>query len=115
MKEIIFFKQLNGNIPLEWFFDSLNEKESKKVLWTLRLIRELVIVPKEYLKKLIGTQDIWEIRIQYGNNNFRILGFYDNNKLILTNGFVKKSQKTPAQEIGIAEHRKKEYYERKDE
>ena len=69
--------------------------------------------PEEYLKKLNGTNDIWEIRIQFGNDAFRLLGFFDNGKIILTNGFAKKSKNTPKNEIELAEHRKKEYYEGK--
>ncbi|MHB8338527.1 MAG: type II toxin-antitoxin system RelE/ParE family toxin [Ignavibacteriaceae bacterium] len=58
--------------------------------------------------------DIWEIRVQFGNNIFRFLGFYDGSKLIiLTNAFANKSQKTKKDEIELAEQRKKEYYERK--
>ena|ERR1035438_5966823 len=113
MKEIVFYKRPNGNSPIEEFIDSLNAKQASKILWTLRLVRNLERVTEEYLKKLKGTNDIWEIRIQFGNDIFRILGFFDDHRIILTNGFVKKSQKTPKKEIELAEHRKKEYYERK--
>jgi len=65
------------------------------------------------LKKLKGSDDIWEIRVQFGNNIFRFLGFYESNKVILTNAFSKKTQKTPEKEIELAEQRKKEYYKRK--
>jgi phage-related protein len=112
MKEILFYKKLNGTVPLEEFLDSLNSNQASKILWTLRLVRNLERVPKEFLKKLKGTNDIWEIRIHFGNDIFRILGFFDDQRIILTNGFVKKSQKTPKNEIELAEHRKKEYYER---
>jgi phage-related protein len=65
-------------------------------------------VSKEYFKKLVGTDDIWEIRIKFGRDIFRILCFFDDGKIIvLTNGFVKKSQKTPWSEIKLAERRKK--------
>jgi phage-related protein len=73
------------------------------------------MVPKEYFKKLTGTNDIWEIRIQFGNNIFRFLGFYEvSNTIVLTNAFSKKSRKTPENEIKLAEQREKEYYERKN-
>lgn len=113
MKEIVFYKRPNGNSPIDEFIDSLNTKQASKLLWTLRLVRSLERVPKEYLKKLKGTDDIWEIRSQLGNDIIRVLGFCDENRIILTNVFIKKSQKTPKNEIEIAEHRKKEYYERK--
>ena len=112
MKEIIFYKTSSGHSPVEEFIDSLNEKEAKKVVWTLRLVRDLERVPEEYLKKLKSTDDIWEIRVQFGNNIFRFLGFYESNTIILTNAFSKKTQKTPEKEIELAKQRKKEYNER---
>jgi phage-related protein len=71
------------------------------------------MVPQEYFKKLQNSDGIWEIRVKQGNNAFRLPGFLDKGKLvILTNGFAKKSQKTPLQEIALAEQRKHEYQER---
>jgi len=37
-----------------------------------------------------------------------------NNCFILTNGFIKKTQKTPQSEINLAEERNRNYYERKN-
>jgi len=72
------------------------------------------MVPRQYFKKLVNTDDIWEVRVQLGNNIFRLLSFLDGNELvILTNGFVKKRQKTPLQEIALAEQRKRDYLERR--
>jgi phage-related protein len=65
---------------------------------------------RSYLKKLTNTDGIWEIRVQLGSDIFRILGFFENHNFIATNGFCKKSQKTPSSEIGLAEKRKCEYY-----
>ena len=85
-----------------------------KVGWVLRLIKELEYVPTEYFKKLKNTEDIWEIRIRSGNNIFRLLGFIIENKVvILTNGFAKKTQKVPKQEIELAEKRKRDYLKRR--
>ena len=71
------------------------------------------MIPKQYFKKLINTDEIWEIRVQFGNNSFRLLGFiYKSKIIILTNAFSKKSQKTPKSEIVLAEKRKQEYLKR---
>ncbi|HVO75759.1 MAG TPA: type II toxin-antitoxin system RelE/ParE family toxin [Ignavibacteriaceae bacterium] len=113
MKEIIFYKTPRGDSQVEEFIDSLNIKQARKVVWTLRLIRDLERVPEEYLKKLKSSDDIWEIRVQFGGNIFRFLGFFESNRIILTNAFSKKTQKTPEKEIELAKQRKKEYYERK--
>jgi phage-related protein len=94
--------------------DSLTGKQAQKVLWVLRLIEELDTVPSQYLQKLVNTEDIWEVRVQFGGNIFRLLGFFDGSTLlILTNSFAKKSQKTPRQEIALATRRKNEYLSRK--
>ena len=115
MREIIFYRTSTGKCPVEDFLDTLNNKQVVKALWVLRLVKELDFVPKEYFNKLVNTDNIWEIRVKYGNNIFRILGFIDsNNIIVLTNGFVKKSQKTQKKEIVLAEQRKKDYLERKN-
>lgn len=72
------------------------------------------MIPKQYFKKLVNTDGLWEIRISQGNNIFRLLCFFDGDDIIIvTNGFQKKTQKTPKQEINLAENRKKEYLTRK--
>mgnify|MGYP006427062601 FL=1 len=80
------------------------------------MTEELDIVPKEYFKKLIGTDDLWEVRIQSGNNIFRILGFFDGKNLVILNhAFIKKSQKIAKKEIKLAEKRKLEYLKEQNE
>jgi phage-related protein len=70
----------------------------------LRLVREYEKVPRQYLKKLINTDGLWEVRTIQSGNTFRLLGFFDGNELIiLTNGFQKKTQKTPKKEIVLAQ------------
>ena len=114
MKTVNFYRTSNGNCPVENFLDSLSGKQAQKVVWVLRLIEELDNVPTQYLKKLVNTDNIWEVRIQFSGNIFRLLGFFDGaTLLILTNGFAKKSQKTPRQEIDLATRRKNEYLSRK--
>ena len=72
------------------------------------------MVPRQYLKKLEGTGDIWEVRADSGNDAFRLLGFWDQGALIiLTNAFAKKTQKTPAREINLAERRRADYLNRR--
>ncbi len=65
-----------------------------------------------YLKHIEGTPGLYEIRIQPGSNIFRIFCFFDEGKLVvLANGFQKKTQKTPKQEIIKALKIMTEYYE----
>lgn len=114
MRIIEFFRLPSGKSPVEEFLDSLTGKQAQKVLWVLRLIEELDVVPRQYFKKLVDGDDIWEVRVQFGNDIFRLLGFfYHGSMIILTNGFAKKTQKTPSQEIMLAIRRKEEYLARR--
>jgi len=114
MRTIIFYKTESGDCPVTDFLDQLTAKQAQKVTWVLQLIEELDVVPVTYFKKLVNTDNIWEVRVQTGNDIFRLLGFLDDGSLvILANGFQKKTQKTPKSEIDIAESRKRDYFQRK--
>ena len=113
MRKVNFYRLPNGQSPIESFLDSLTGKQAQKVLWVLQLIEELESVPRQYFKKLLDSDEIWEVRIQFGNDTFRLLGFFESGSLlILTNAFAKKTQKTPQQEIALAIRRKNEYLAR---
>ncbi len=114
MRVVEFYETESGSCPIAEYLNKLNQKQVEKILWTLDLIRELETVSTEYLKKLKHTEDIWEVRDQFGNNIFRLLGFFENKSLIILNhAFTKKTQKTPKKEIKLAEKRKREYYQRR--
>jgi len=114
VRTITFYENSSGQLPVEEFLDSLTDQQARKVTWVMRLVEQLQVVPGQYFKKLFGTEHIWEIRVQVGGNIFRILGFMDvNNRVVLTNGFAKKSQKAPQQEIALAEQRRQDYYQRR--
>jgi len=111
----LFYRTQSGECPVEDFLDILDGKQVQKVAWVMQVVEELEQVPTTYLKKLVNTKDIWEIRIQMGNNIFRFLGFFNQgNFIVLTNCFQKKTQKTPKSEILLSEQRKQDYLERKD-
>ena len=114
MLEIIFYETAAGKCPVEEFLNLLNPKQAQKVTWTLKLIEDLHSIPSQYFKKLVNTDDIWEVRIIYRNDVFRILGFFDGPKLVVLNhAFQKKTQKTPLQAIETAEKRKRDYFQRR--
>jgi len=114
MRQINFYKTQSGRCPVEDFLDSLTGKQAQKVAWVLQLVEDLDHVPRQYLKKLVNSNDIWEIRIRLGRDIFRLLGFFDGDQfLILTSGFAKKTQKTPRKEILAAEKRKYDYLNRR--
>ena len=111
MRKIIFYHLNNGKCPIEDYLDSLSQKQVEKVFFVLDLIEQFNIVPRKFFKKLEATDNIWEARVQHGNNIFRLLGFFDGRELVVLNhAFTKKSQKTPQKEIKKAEQRKKDYF-----
>lgn len=115
MREVHFFKRSDGTSPVEEFIDGLSDKQAAKVAWVMRLIEDLDRIPSQYWKRLKSTDNIWEARIQFGGNAFRILGFEHGGRfIILTNGFAKKTQKTPQSEIALAEQRKRQYLKEND-
>ena len=116
MREVSFYRTASGHCPIEQFLDSLTARQSTKVTWTLRLIEELELVPKQYFKKLVGTDDIWEVRVNVGRDTFRLLSFFDGPKsVVLNHAFAKQTRKIPRSDIRLAEQRKRDYFRRKQQ
>nr|VFK51641.1 MAG: Phage-related protein [Candidatus Kentron sp. TUN]VFK53623.1 MAG: Phage-related protein [Candidatus Kentron sp. TUN]VFK57056.1 MAG: Phage-related protein [Candidatus Kentron sp. TUN] len=114
MREIIFYRTAGGRSPVEEFLDSLSSKQARKVVWVIQLVEEVDLVPIRYFKKLAGTNEIWEVRVDAGSDTFRILGFPDGKRFVVLNhAFQKKARKTPEKEIRVAEKRKHDYLKRK--
>jgi len=114
MREIRFYETASGRKPIEDFLDQLSSKQAQKVTWVLKLIEELDRVPPNYFKKMVNTDELWEVRAAVGSNIFRLIGFFDGSELIvLAYAFQKKTQKTPKQAIKTAEKRRKDYFRRK--
>jgi len=109
-RELYFYKNY-----FEKFYDQQTDKVKKKILWTLRVIRELDQVPNIYLKHIKNSSGLYEIRVQVGNNIFRIFCFFDiDNIVVIGHGIQKKTKKTPKQQIEKAENIKRDYYESKE-
>jgi len=104
-RTIIFYKDYFDD-----FFVKQKSKVKEKIIWTFELIEELPRVPVLYLRHIENADNLYEIRVQFGNEIFRIFCFFDRGTLVvLLNGFQKKSKKTPNQEIDKAIKIKKEY------
>ncbi len=96
------------------FYLKQDEKVKEKVKYVLELIKQVEKVPEKFLKHLTGTDGLYEIRIEYQSNIYRIFCCFDKgNLVILFNGFQKKTQKTPNNELEKAEKLKNEYFENK--
>lgn len=94
------------------FFETLKPEVKKKFNWTLQLIETIDKVPEKYFKHITNSSGIYEVRVEYESNIFRVFSFFDKgNLIILVNGFQKKSQKTPKKELELAEKLKKQYFD----
>ena len=98
------------------FFATLTSDVKRKFNWTLKLIATIDRVPVKYFKHMVGTTGLFEVRVEMGSDIYRVFSFFDEGRLIiLLNGFQKKSQKTPKNEIELAEKLKKQYFDEKSE
>ena len=96
------------------FYKKQKQKVKDKIIWTFRLIESQQQVTEDYLKHIEDTDGLYEIRVQLGNDIFRIFCFFVKGKLVvLANGFQKKTQKTPKSEIIKALKIKREYEKEK--
>jgi len=109
-RTIIFYKDY-----FEKFFVKQRQKVKDKIIWTFDLIENLQRVPELYLKHIENTEGLYEIRVQMGSDIYRIFCFFDQGQLVvIANGFQKKTQKTPKQEIELALKIKGEYENEKE-
>ncbi|MBR5551768.1 MAG: type II toxin-antitoxin system RelE/ParE family toxin [Muribaculaceae bacterium] len=97
------------------FYVAQTDKVRKKIAQTLVWLQTLDRLPVTILKSIEGKKGLFEIRVEFGGDIFRIFCCFDEGSLvILFNGFQKKTQKTPSSEIEKAERLMKEYFESKD-
>lgn len=102
------------DITLKNFLKALPVKVQNKIYKIIEAVEVLERVPKHYLKSISGVRGLYEVRIQLGSDIWRVFCFFENERLvILLNGFVKKSQKTPKEEIKLATYLMKRYHEDK--
>nr|WP_315346978.1 type II toxin-antitoxin system RelE/ParE family toxin [Hoylesella enoeca] len=107
VREVVTYKN-----HFDEFFKAQTQKVRDKIIKVLDIVEQIERIPQRYLKYIEGTNGLFEIRIQLGNNIFRVFCFFDGNKLVvLLSGFQKKTQKTPRSEIVRAERLMNEYYE----
>ena len=109
-KKIIFFE----NHFIE-FYQKQDPKVKGKIQYVLELIRQVDRVPDKFLKHLTGSNGLYEIRIEYQSNIYRIFCCFDAGELVvLFNVFQKKTQKTPQKEIDKAEQLMQAYFKSKN-
>ena len=110
--KLIAYEKENGEVPVEEFLDSVNPKMRAKIYGLMGILQEKGNMLKEPYSKHLE-DGIFELRCKFGSDITRVLYFfYYEEKIIMTNGFVKKTQKTPKEEIQIAKDRRKDFIER---
>ncbi len=98
------------------FRKMLDRETLKKLYQVLTLIMMVKVIPVKYLKSIEGRKGLFEIRVEQGNNIYRVFCCFDEgNVVILFNGFQKKTQKTPIEQIDKAEALMNKYFEQKKE
>ena len=111
--EIIFYDLPNGTEPVKEFLLSLDIKMRAKMLRTIALLGDNGYAMREPYSKPID-DGIFELRAQVDGNISRVLYFFiDHGRIILTNGFIKKTGKTPSKEIELARKYRREYLSRR--
>lgn len=111
---IEFYEKENGNIPVEEFLLSLNVKMRAKLVGIIKILQEKGNLLREPYSKHLE-DGIFELRAKAGSDISRVLYFfYYDGKIILTNGFVKKQQKTPKTEIDRAKAYRDDFLRRCD-
>ena len=112
-RTIEFYRTETGRIPTEEFLDTLSDKVVQKIISVIEFVEAEPIVPAKFFKKLIDTE-LYECRVRWESNVFRPFCFFDrNDKIVITNGFVKKTQKTPQREIERAKRYRRDYLARR--
>ena len=115
MFDVEYYEKEDSTFPAEEFILSLDSKMQAKMFRELDLLETFGNQLREPHSKPLG-DGIYEIRAKVASDITRVLYFFVvNKKIILTNGFVKKTQKTPDNEIALAKKYRKDYLERNKE
>ncbi len=114
MYDIIYFTDGDSN-PIVEFLLTLSPKEQAKILREIDLLEKFGFsLQMPHVKKMAGTDDLWELRVKQSSNNFRVFYFhYIDNKFVLLHAIRKTTKKTPKKDITLALKRKDQYKQRK--
>ena len=109
IREIVFYKDYFSE-----FFAPLSVKVKDKIDEVLFMFTIIERIPVKFFKSIEGIKGLFEIRIEYESNIYRIFCCFDRgNLVVLFNGFQKKTQKTPRKELEKAEIIMLEYFNEK--
>ncbi len=115
MFKLEFYETEDGKQPVSDFLDSLDEKMSAKMVGLMEILEEKGTELRLPYSSSLG-DGIFELRCKQGSNITRALYFfYRGGKIIVTNGYTKKTQKTPPGEIKLAKERRADWIRRNEE
>jgi len=110
--ELELYETERGDQPVAEFLDSLEPKMNAKLVGMMELLEELGTALREPYTAALS-DGIFELRCKQGSSITRVLFFfYVGRRIVVTNGFVKKTQKTPREEIRLAKERRKDWMRR---
>lgn len=109
MFEIEFYRLPSGEAPIQIFLDSLDNRMRAKALYSISILEEYGNQLREPYSKPVG-DGLFELRVKFTSDISRIFYFFIvGNKIVLTNGFIKKTMRTPKSELALARKYKADY------
>lgn len=112
--EVEFYEKLNGEQPAKEFLLGLDKKMRAKMVDTITILQDNGYELREHYSKHLS-EGIFELRAKLDSDITRVLYFfYVDRHIILTNGFIKKTQKTPPAEIEKAKKYRADYLKRRE-
>jgi phage-related protein len=109
--EVLFFIDKHGRLLARDYIEQMPENHQAKVVKAIQLLQE-----KDHMLRRpwadVLRDKIYELRPAYGSYEHRILYFFDQRKIVLTHGFLKKTQRVPLSEIEFAFKYKNEWFDR---
>ena len=109
MFDIDYYQLPNGDKPVEIFMSGLDKKMGAKAMQSIAILKEYGNTLREPYSKAVG-DGLFELRIKFASDITRIFYFFVvNNKIVVTNGFLKKTMRTPKSELDLARKYKADY------
>lgn len=109
-----FYRNADGTKPVAEWLNGLDDERAQSIAIGVKFFEEYPnpVVPKKFFEKI--SEDIWEIKVHHGNEQFRLLAFMDDHSVVVAvHGFAKKSMGLKKQDVDLAEDRRKLHFERK--
>jgi phage-related protein len=109
MTHLFYFHTGNNRSPVEEFINKEDKRSRSKIYQVIgHLEQHGLKLPEKFLKRISSSKHLWELRIKTHTQYRIFLASIDENGIVLLHAFTKKTQKTPAKEIKVAEDRLKQ-------